>query len=141
MTAPYSRLSAEHPNREACARLLESVRMRGFATGYRGLRISKSGRRFWIEDVTVWNLIDHEGTYRGRPRPIAGGRTSDSRRQFAGRRSPRAAESPRADASWSCVPRTYRSANASLGDRIFERPPRFFCCRCACGSPARTADQ
>ncbi|KVD72622.1 hypothetical protein WS62_09635 [Burkholderia sp. ABCPW 14] len=32
---------------------------------------------------------------------------------------------------------------ASLGDRIFERPPRSFCCRCrcACGSLARTADQ
>ncbi|SUW56039.1 MEKHLA domain [Burkholderia oklahomensis] len=65
MTALHSRLSAEHPNREERARLLESVRTRGFATGYRGLRISKSGRRFWIEDVTVWNLIDRDGTYRG----------------------------------------------------------------------------
>ncbi|WP_205193393.1 MULTISPECIES: MEKHLA domain-containing protein [Burkholderiaceae] len=65
MTALRSRLSAEHPNRDERDRLLESVRLHGFATGYRGLRISSSGRRFWIEDVTVWNLLDSEGVYRG----------------------------------------------------------------------------
>jgi hypothetical protein len=65
MTALRSRLSAEHPNRAEREQLLESVRMKGFATGYRGLRIAKSGRRFWIENVTVWNLTDHEGIYRG----------------------------------------------------------------------------
>ncbi|EIP89052.1 hypothetical protein A33K_15153 [Burkholderia humptydooensis MSMB43] len=65
MTALHSRYSAEEPNRDERARLLESVRTRGFATGYRGLRVAKSGRRFWIEDVTVWNLIDRDGTYRG----------------------------------------------------------------------------
>ncbi|WP_179401832.1 MEKHLA domain-containing protein [Burkholderia guangdongensis] len=65
MTALRSRLSAEHPNRDERDRLLESVRLRGFATGYRGLRISRSGRRFWIEDVTVWNLVDRDGIYRG----------------------------------------------------------------------------
>ncbi|WP_231753730.1 MEKHLA domain-containing protein [Burkholderia savannae] len=65
MTALHSRYSAEEPNRDERARLLEAVRTRGFATGYRGLRIAKSGRRFWIEDVTVWNLIDRDGTYRG----------------------------------------------------------------------------
>jgi hypothetical protein len=60
-----SRLSAEHPNRQEREQLLTAVRTQGFATGYRGLRIAKSGRRFWIENVTVWNLIDREGTYRG----------------------------------------------------------------------------
>ena len=35
------------------------------ATGYQGLRISKSRRRFWIEDVTVWQLIDEQGTLHG----------------------------------------------------------------------------
>lgn len=65
MTALHSRLSAEHPNREERDRLLESVRTQGFASGYRGLRIAKSGRRFWIENVTVWNLVDREGVYRG----------------------------------------------------------------------------
>ncbi|MCS3391651.1 MEKHLA domain-containing protein [Burkholderia thailandensis] len=65
MTALHSRYSAEEPNRDERARLLEAVRAHGFATGYRGLRVAKSGRRFWIEDVTVWNLIDRDGAYRG----------------------------------------------------------------------------
>lgn len=65
MTALRSRLSAEAPNREERQRLLDSVMHRGFATGYCGLRIAKSGRRFWIEDVTVWQLIDAAGTLHG----------------------------------------------------------------------------
>ena len=60
-----SRLSAEDPNREERARLLEDVRTQGYSTGYRGLRIAKSGRRFWIEKAVVWNLVDHAGVYRG----------------------------------------------------------------------------
>src|SRR5688572_15131808 len=46
-----SRLSAEAHNREERQRLLEAVARDGFATGYCGRRIAKSGRRFWIEDV------------------------------------------------------------------------------------------
>ncbi|AXV83806.1 MEKHLA domain-containing protein [Ralstonia solanacearum] len=65
MTALRSRLSAEHPNRQEREQLLDAVRTQGFASGYRGLRIAKSGRRFWIENVTVWNLVDHDGIYRG----------------------------------------------------------------------------
>jgi PAS domain S-box-containing protein len=60
-----SRLSAEAPNREERAQLLASVNQRGFSTGYRGLRIAKSGRRFWIENATVWNLIDEAGVKHG----------------------------------------------------------------------------
>ena len=60
-----SRLSADAPDRGERAALLASVARQGFATGYRGLRIAKSGRRFWIEDVTVWNLIDAAGEVRG----------------------------------------------------------------------------
>jgi hypothetical protein len=65
LTVLRSRLSAEKPNREERQRLLESVQHQGFATGYRGLRIAKSGRRFWIEDVTVWQLIDQNGVLHG----------------------------------------------------------------------------
>jgi hypothetical protein len=65
MTSLRSRLSAEHPDQKERDQLLESVRVHGFATGYRGLRISRTGRRFWIEDVTVWNLIDAAGVYHG----------------------------------------------------------------------------
>ena len=65
ITALRSRFSAEQPNREERAQLLEAVRTRGFATGYRGVRISRSGRRFWIEGGTVWNLVDSDGVYHG----------------------------------------------------------------------------
>jgi hypothetical protein len=60
-----SRLSAQAPNREERQQLLEAVSQHGFATGYRGLRIAKSGRQFWIEQVTVWNLQDEAGVCHG----------------------------------------------------------------------------
>ncbi|MGV9383648.1 MEKHLA domain-containing protein [Nonomuraea sp. NPDC003707] len=56
-----SRLSAEPDRREDRRALLDAVRRDGFATGYRGQRIAKSGGRFWIEDVTMWNLVDGDG--------------------------------------------------------------------------------
>jgi len=65
LTSLRSRLSAEAPNREERQQFLERVRRDGFVTGYRGLRISKTGKRFWIEDATVWQLTDDGGTYRG----------------------------------------------------------------------------
>ncbi|AOY01396.1 MEKHLA domain-containing protein [Jeongeupia sp. USM3] len=60
-----SRLSAEAPDRAERDRLLADVTRHGYASGYRGLRIARSGRRFWIEDVTVWNLIDAAGVCHG----------------------------------------------------------------------------
>jgi PAS domain S-box-containing protein len=60
-----SRLSAEAPNRDERQAFLNDVLRQGFADDFRGLRIAKSGRRFWIEAVTVWNLIDADGTLKG----------------------------------------------------------------------------
>ncbi|VVB49090.1 MEKHLA domain-containing protein [Beijerinckiaceae bacterium RH AL1] len=60
-----SRLTAEPPDRDERQRLLDAVAHDGFVDGYRGLRIAKSGRRFWIEDVTVWMLVDAAGTTQG----------------------------------------------------------------------------
>ena len=60
-----SRQSAEPPNREERARLLQRVTTQGFIEDYSGIRISKSGQRFTIEQVTVWNLIDHHHRYCG----------------------------------------------------------------------------
>jgi hypothetical protein len=57
-----SRFSAEAPNRIERQRLLESVAEKGFVTGYRGLRIARSGRRFWIQDGVVWQLTNEIGT-------------------------------------------------------------------------------
>jgi PAS domain S-box-containing protein len=56
-----SRLSAPAPDREERAALLADVALRGYSRDYRGLRVAKSGRRFWIEKATVWNIHDAEG--------------------------------------------------------------------------------
>jgi hypothetical protein len=60
-----SRLSAEAPVREERARLLAQVAQQGFVDNYAGMRIAKSGRRFMIENGTVWNLVDEAGINRG----------------------------------------------------------------------------
>ncbi|WP_225773695.1 MEKHLA domain-containing protein [Inquilinus sp. Marseille-Q2685] len=60
-----SRLSAEAPDRAERQRLLDAVARDGFIGDYRGLRIAKSGRRFWIERAIVWQLIDEAGVLRG----------------------------------------------------------------------------
>jgi hypothetical protein len=65
LTSLPSSLSAEEVTREERQQLLNQVRQNGFATAYRGLRIAKSGRRFWIEDVTVWQLVDPQGILHG----------------------------------------------------------------------------
>ena len=61
LTRTPSRLTAEAPNREERARLLEAVTRRGFIDDYSGVRISKSGRRFRIARATVWNLLSAAG--------------------------------------------------------------------------------
>jgi hypothetical protein len=60
-TRTPSSLTAEAPNREERAKLLETVARRGFIDDYSGIRISKSGRRFKIFNATVWNLILENG--------------------------------------------------------------------------------
>ena len=60
-----SRLSAEAPNRAERQAFLEAVARDGFTEGYKGLRISRSGRRFFIKDATVWQLTDGRGALRG----------------------------------------------------------------------------
>ncbi len=65
LTQIPSRLSAETPNQAERQRLIERVLQDGYATGYRGLRFAKSGRQFWIEDVTMWQLIDAAGVLQG----------------------------------------------------------------------------
>jgi hypothetical protein len=60
-TSTPSRLTAETPNREERARVLDAVTRRGFVDDYSGVRISKSGRRFEISRATIWNLISKDG--------------------------------------------------------------------------------
>ncbi|WP_133664160.1 MEKHLA domain-containing protein [Paraburkholderia sp. BL10I2N1] len=65
LTAVPSRLSAETPERSDRQAFLDQVTRDGFVTGYRGVRVAKSGVRFWIERATVWQLTDSAGNYRG----------------------------------------------------------------------------
>ena len=60
-----SRKSAEPVNRAERQRLLARGTKEGFIDDYQGVRISSTGRRFRIEDATVWNLVDENGVYRG----------------------------------------------------------------------------
>ncbi len=60
-----SRLSAEEPNRAERQQLLDRVARDGFADGYKGLRVSRTGRRFAIEDGIVWQLVDDHGVAHG----------------------------------------------------------------------------
>lgn len=53
-----SRHSAEPVERTERARLMEAVTARGFIDDYRGVRVSASGKRFLIEQATVWNVLD-----------------------------------------------------------------------------------
>jgi MEKHLA domain len=65
LTTLPSRLSAEAPNREERQAFLERVGRDGFVEDYRGIRVTKSGKRFWIDGATVWQLSDDQGVYRG----------------------------------------------------------------------------
>jgi hypothetical protein len=60
-----SRLTAEPLHRDERALLLARTTRDGYVNDYRGIRISRTGQRFRIEQATVWNLVDATGTYRG----------------------------------------------------------------------------
>jgi hypothetical protein len=56
-----SRLSAEPDLREARSQLLAAAAQQGYLTDYSGVRISKTGQRFWIEQAIIWRVFDDEG--------------------------------------------------------------------------------
>ena len=60
-----SKFSAEPDAQGDRQRLLAAVESDNFVSGYRGRRVARSGRKFWIEDVTMWNLIDEGGRGNG----------------------------------------------------------------------------
>ena len=55
-----SRLTAELAHRGERQSLMERTRQHGFINDYHGIRISCEGKRFRIENATVWNLIDDQ---------------------------------------------------------------------------------
>ena len=78
-----SRLSAEAPDRAERQALLDAVARNGFMTGYRGLRIASTGRRFWIEDGIVWELLDGTASGAARPRRSRAGGTPERHLRLA----------------------------------------------------------
>lgn len=60
-----SRFSAEEKSWEERAGLLAQVSEYGYIDGYKGVRVSSTGKRFMVEDAIVWNMMDEEGIYRG----------------------------------------------------------------------------
>jgi len=71
LTRMPSRLTAEAPDRDERARLLTRVAAQGWIDDYSGVRISRTGRRFRIEQATVWNLVDADGCRRGQAATFA----------------------------------------------------------------------
>jgi hypothetical protein len=66
-----SRLTAEAELREAREHVLAETARKGFVSGYTGVRVSKTGRRFRIIDVTVWNVADAKGRSLGQAASFA----------------------------------------------------------------------
>ncbi|MBL8810974.1 MAG: MEKHLA domain-containing protein [Planctomycetaceae bacterium] len=61
LTSMPSRLTAEPMHRDERAQMMERAARDGFVDDYRGIRITKSGKRFLIEKAIVWNLVDDNG--------------------------------------------------------------------------------
>jgi MEKHLA domain len=53
-----SRLSAEPITQAERDHLLAEAKLKGYISDYRGIRISSTSQRFWIEDVILWNVFD-----------------------------------------------------------------------------------
>jgi len=56
-----SRLTAEADDRTERGRMLERAKLTGYFDGYRGVRVSSTGRRFLVEQALIWNVIDPAG--------------------------------------------------------------------------------
>ncbi|MGR8940439.1 MAG: MEKHLA domain-containing protein [Gammaproteobacteria bacterium] len=65
LTRTPSRFTSEATGREKREKLLAEVKAKGYVEPFHGTRISKNGKRFYVREGAVWNLIDTEGRYRG----------------------------------------------------------------------------
>lgn len=60
-----SRLSAEPVAAAERQAMLAEAKQKGFISDYKGVRISRSGRRFLIKNALLWNIHDAAGRYQG----------------------------------------------------------------------------
>ena len=58
-------MTAEPGNRDERARMLRLITAHGFVSDYRGVRISRTGRRLPVEHATAWNVVDEDRSRRG----------------------------------------------------------------------------
>ncbi|CAH2570768.1 MEKHLA domain-containing protein [Planktothrix agardhii] len=65
LTQMPSRKTAEPMVQEERDRLLAETTAKGFVKNYQGVRISSSGKRFLIQDVLIWNVLDEQEQYCG----------------------------------------------------------------------------
>lgn len=64
-TRTPSRETAEPVEQSAREEFLRKVSQFGYVDDYTGIRISRTGKRFFIMNATVWNLVDDTGKYYG----------------------------------------------------------------------------
>ena len=57
-----SRCSAEPLAQADRDRLLQQAKAQGFINNYAGVRISSTGKRFRIQNVILWDVLDEAGT-------------------------------------------------------------------------------
>ncbi|MBF2029565.1 MAG: MEKHLA domain-containing protein [Oscillatoriales cyanobacterium C42_A2020_001] len=60
-TQTPSRLTAEPTERADRELLLQQAKQQGFISNYAGVRISRSGQRFRIRNVILWDVLDEQG--------------------------------------------------------------------------------
>lgn len=60
-----SRKSAEPVTQEERDRVLAATASKGYIDNYACIRISSTGKRFQIEDVILWNVLDKQDRYCG----------------------------------------------------------------------------
>ncbi|MGJ8639641.1 MAG: MEKHLA domain-containing protein [Opitutaceae bacterium] len=65
LTKMPSRFTAESMHRDERTKLLNDVRTQGFSDNYRGIRISATGNRFYINSARIWMLLDAQGNVVG----------------------------------------------------------------------------
>jgi MEKHLA domain len=73
-----SRQSATPVEQEAREKFLAEAKHEGYTQSYRGIRTSSTGKRFWIENVILWNVLDEQHQFCGQAAMFANWQFVDS---------------------------------------------------------------
>lgn len=80
LTQTPSRLTAEPLARLEREQMLYRASQHGFINDYRGIRISKTGKRFLVDGAIVWNVVDSQGRQQGQAATFSHWKFLDSER-------------------------------------------------------------